>query len=942
MNPLVDMLANALPGVTQTDRLLRLHTPRTGAALLPERVDGLEAISDGAGYRFELTALSTDPFIALEELIGQPVLLELMTAESRTELRPWHGHITAFERIGSNQGAARYRLVVEPWLAFLAYRTDSYVFQNASLIDIVESVFSDYGGQGALVPAWRWDLADRGVYPERSLTTQYRETDLAFVQRLLASQGLYYWFEHSGDRSADTLGTHTLVIADHNSAFQPEDGRPIRFHRADATETQDAIQHWRPREQRHSPQLRMTSWDYRTRDTRAVSAAGPQGPIAIDADDTPGQYAYPTREYGQRLADIQREAWIAGQSVIDGEGVERQLAPGERFVLVDHARGDAPSLCTRVHHRIKNNLSADILAEAERQLGGAEATPPAWHGRAARADGGIHEQGELPVSESTQNADEDDDFYHNAFTAIPADTVYRPALTDGHGLRLHPKPTIRSTQTAIVVGPPGAPVHTDRDHRIKVQFHWQRGASAHNQQAHPAGDDNAPASDAAGTWVRVSTAIAGANWGSHFVPRVGQEVIVRFLEGDIDRPVVTGAVYNGEGEQDAQHNRVSGAVGAVTGNAPAWFAGQAGEHAHPAVLSGLKTQALSTSGQGTGGYNQLVFDATPKQLRTQLSTTEYVTSLALGHLKHQTDNQRGTDRGHGAELTTQAYGSLRAGQGVLLTTERGAEQMRADGAQSALGQAHGLVKSLAEAADAQQATVEGDPKVADRPALNALEDTQESIAATASGTGTTTPNAEAAIKTTLGGSGDVPAWARPDLIASAPAGIAALTPHDHIVSAGKTLSATAGDINIATQNDHVAAVALGLRLYTQGRAAGGSKPNQETGIALHAATGPVTAQAQSAKAKLAAEQSVTIASTQADVNVSAMKHILLTAAGSGLEIKGANITLTAPGAVKFHAGQHVLTGPGSGTPESLSFAKTELRGCAQQNQSAAGKGGALA
>ena len=161
--------------------------------------------------------------------------------------------------------------------------------------------------------------------------------------------------------------------------------------------------------------------------------------------------------------------------------------------------------------------------------------------------------------------------------------------------------------------------------------------------------------------------MAGANWGSHFIPRVGQEVVVTFQDGDIDRPVVTGALYNGQGEQDAQHNSVSGAVGAVTGNAPAWFAGQAGEHAHPAVFSGHKTQALSTSGQGIGGYNQLVFDATPKQLRTQLATTEYATSLALGHLKHQTDNQRGADRGHGAELTTQSYGSLRGGQGVLLT-----------------------------------------------------------------------------------------------------------------------------------------------------------------------------------------------------------------------------------------------------------------------------------
>ena len=132
---------------------------------------------------------------------------------------------------------------------------------------------------------------------------------------------------------------------------------------------------------------------------------------------------------------------------------------------------------------------------------------------------------------------------------------------------LHPRPTVHGQQTAIVVGPPGAMVHTDRDHRIKVQFHWQRGDASHSRLSHPAPDGHvgAPANDTAGTWVRVATPlapIAGANWGSNAIPRVGQEVLVDFIEGDIDRPVVIGALYNGKGQADAQHNQFSQGAGA--------------------------------------------------------------------------------------------------------------------------------------------------------------------------------------------------------------------------------------------------------------------------------------------------------------------------------------------------------------------------------------------
>jgi uncharacterized protein involved in type VI secretion and phage assembly len=130
---------------------------------------------------------------------------------------------------------------VEPWLAFLRARRDSFAYQDKTVIDIVESIFGDYKGQGTLAPQWRWDVRDRATYAKRSLTIQYRETDYAFVERLLAEEGLFYWVEHADDG-------HTLVIADHNGAFKPGPQASVRFARADVTETEDSIQRWSPRQ----------------------------------------------------------------------------------------------------------------------------------------------------------------------------------------------------------------------------------------------------------------------------------------------------------------------------------------------------------------------------------------------------------------------------------------------------------------------------------------------------------------------------------------------------------------------------------------------------------------------------------------------------------------------------------------------------------------------
>jgi uncharacterized protein involved in type VI secretion and phage assembly len=154
---------------SDTSRLLRLHTRLGPDRLLAESIRGEEAI--GEGYAFTITALSLDAGISLRALIGQPALLELLTVDAGRP-RAFHGYLTVAELNGANGGMARYTLSLQPWSTFLAHTRDSRIFQDMSVPDIVDTVLKAWQGRGRLVPDWRFDLADPGSYPKRSLATQ--------------------------------------------------------------------------------------------------------------------------------------------------------------------------------------------------------------------------------------------------------------------------------------------------------------------------------------------------------------------------------------------------------------------------------------------------------------------------------------------------------------------------------------------------------------------------------------------------------------------------------------------------------------------------------------------------------------------------------------------------------------------------------------------------
>lgn len=897
-----DIPLSGLAAPAQQVRVLRLHLASTSAGLLvPESASGWEALD--AGYLVRVAALSVDAQLDLQPLLGQPALLEIENAGQG--YRPYHGRISSAERVGSNGGLARYHLTIEPGLALLRHARDLHVFRDKTCFQITEEILGWYPD---LAPPVRIDVQDAAAYLRYDQWTLCQESPLDALRRLWADEGVFHFFEHSGEPDAATLGRHTLVLGDHNAAFGPSPARSYPYHRRDATERTNTIQQVRLRRQLRPTQAVRGSWDYRTLNLRPTQADA-AGALPIEDHDVGGAYAYRTQAEGNRQTQRQLDALRCDASTLEGEGECSGLAAGQAMAISGHFSVDPAQtwVCCAVAFQARNNLEAEVVESAQQALGDTPLAFPTLPARLA----GLGAPLRIPeLTDAATDAAARRD-YRNRFHAIPAQSAYRPRRADGHGRRFQPQAQLEGLVPAIVVSD-GAPVHSDRDYRVKVQWVARRGGNGSTRLDALGGSDNAPGQSGAIAWVRVASTLVGDNFGAVWTPRAGQLVYLSPLDGQADRLVIVALAYNGTGHADAPHNQVTGGSAGAVGNAPAWFDG----NGHAAVLSGMKTQALASSGEGTGGFNQLVFDSTPGQARVELSTTQADTGLTLGHQKLQRDNLREADRGFGVEVRTQASAAIRAGQGLLLATEPGQQQLSASQALSQLQQSRQLLVTLGTTAKEQQAIVPEEEEPAERPVVKALQDAEQVLAASRTGAA---PGNQIG-----GGDGTAPAWSSPIQLATSPAGIAAVTPADQIVASGTQVVQSAGDaINWAAQNTLSMAVAGAMQLFTHGQASSGSQ-NQETGIAAHAATGPVQVRALNNTAAFAAQQAVQIASTSADVSVvSPAKHVLATAAGAYLKIEGGNIEMGAPGIIEFKASRREFTGPASATGDLPELPKTE-------------------
>ena len=450
-----------MPDYTQEASPMRVDSDLEEDVLLLESFTGRERLS--APFVWELRLLSEDPSLDAGELLRSPMTVTISTPSGEDRLV--HGLVRRFDQMGQDEDLTQYRAEIVPWTWFLSLTRDSRVFQDMTALDVVEDVFDTQGYTD-------FDIRCTRSYPERDYCVQYRESHLDFVSRLLEDEGIFYFFEH-GESG------HTMVLADHNSAFPTCPGQEEAPMGQDSMPEEDVVTQLVQEHNVTAGEVSLTDYDY------LQPSLSLQSSISGDGEGEYRDYhprRFTSREEGDRKARLLMETREARRRIVRGESTCRAFRSGHGFELYGHYRDDVNQEYTLVELR-HTGRAADYRAGASGALD-----------------------------------------YRNEFRAIPHDVPYRPR-------RRTEKPTVKGSQTAMVVGKDGEEIWTDEHGRIKVQFHWDREGER---------DENSSC------WVRVASRWAGKGWGGVHIPRIGQEVVVDFLEGDPDQPLVTGAVYNAD------------------------------------------------------------------------------------------------------------------------------------------------------------------------------------------------------------------------------------------------------------------------------------------------------------------------------------------------------------------------------------------------------------
>ena len=431
---------------------LTITTPASDVLLL-HALHGEEGLS--RPFQFSVEMLSEQANLDFSQIVGQGATVKVTSEQSN--IRYFHGIVTRIAHAGTGSRFTSYVAELRPWFWMLGMTTDHKIFQAQSVIDIVKAVFDGLGYSD-------YRDATTGTYTAREFCVQYGETALDFVSRLLAEEGIHYFFEHAD-------GKHTLVLADDADAHKAITGpTAIRYKAVTAsTSDYDDVVTSCAFEQQVAPHgFALDDYDFTKPSTDVYSSADGTATGTLKIYEYPGGYL--TKDAGDALTTLRIQAHETDVTLLSGTSTVRTFTPGFTFSLTDHDKSAA-------------NVSYLLRSVSH----------------SATVEG-----------------------YSNRFEAMPATVPFRPRAITA-------KPRIYGTQTAIVVGKSGEEIWTDQYGRVTVQFHWDRLGKNDEKSS---------------CWVRVAQAWAGKSWGTLFTPRVGSEVVVSFLDGDPDRPIVIGTVYN--------------------------------------------------------------------------------------------------------------------------------------------------------------------------------------------------------------------------------------------------------------------------------------------------------------------------------------------------------------------------------------------------------------
>jgi type VI secretion system secreted protein VgrG len=515
---------------------MEITTPLGDDVLLFHGMHAREEISRLGECQLDL--LSTKGDVNLDDILGKNVTVKLALANDKT--RYFNGYVTRFSQGGVLGRYYRYYATVRPWLWFLSRTADCRIFQDMTVPDIVKAVFGDHE-----TADFKFELT--GSYRKWTYCVQYRETDLNFVSRLLEHEGIYYYVKH-------TEGHNQLIVTDSYSGHEAFPGAgdihfiaPDRLARPDIEhiQTWDFSREIQPGVYVHDDyDLERPSVELRTQKT----VPRKYSPSNYEIFDYPGHYLQ--KADGEQYASVRIDEYGSQFEIAQGTTNVRGMSVGYLFSLLDCPRTD------------QNREHLVLAASYDLEFSDYEALP-----------------------------DRGGSSFHCSFTAMSSKQQFRPR-------RNTPKPFVQGPQTAVVVGPAGDEIYTDKYGRVKVQFHWDRRGKKDQQSS---------------CWIRVSSPWAGKGWGGVSTPRIGQEVVVDFLEGDPDQPIITGRVYNAEQQPP--------------------FGFPAG-----AVISGVKSKTHKGA-----GFNEMSLDDTAGKERVFIHG-QYNMDTVIEHDQTSTIHNNRTDR----------------------------------------------------------------------------------------------------------------------------------------------------------------------------------------------------------------------------------------------------------------------------------------------------------
>ena len=768
MHASIQAALSAFDLAAQERRLLRIDFPRddgpAGAILLVNALTAREEFS--RDFQFEAELLADDAHIALKAMMGRMVTISMVRDDGT--LRHFNGYVGEFCLLRADGGFAWYKMVLQPWLAFARLRQDNVSFHGQSVMQLTETTFAHYEQRD-------WKTSIHAEDPQITCANQHNETDYNHLHRRWEALGWHYWYEHRADG-------HTLWLGDNSTLAEPivtaSGDNAIHFHAESGSMEDDGLKQWQAVRRLGSGQLTLASFDYKNPRPRLASgySLNRQGDVfAHEYYENTGAYGYKDGDDGDALAQRRMEESDHMRRYFEAGGNHRSAQPGLCFRLDGHFSAEEQRLAP-------GQERPDSIAEREYLIISV-----------------VH-----IASNNYQTGPSAPSHYENSLICVRRDIRWRP----GRGYNSTPC-IVAGVQTALVVGPAGEEIHTDALGRIRLQFHWDR-LGEFDERSSP--------------WIRVMMPMAGPQMGHIALPRVGQEVVVQFQDGNIDHPVVIGVVYN-------------------SANPPP------GQLPQQRALSGWRSREL-----GARSANHLVLDDTKAAIQAQLRSEHQDSRLSLGSITRIDDNAgRKEARGEGFELSSNAWGAVRASKGMLLTTETptGASTVKQlDETHARLALARQLQQGLAGmAVDAGAQDGAGQQ--------GAVADAIE--------------RQNAAIK---GASGDFPELSEPHLVLASPAGIELSTARSVHLAASEHVALTSSkNISLASGDSIFASIAKTFSLFVH-----------KAGMKLIAASGKVSIEAHSDEVELIAQKVLSLISEADWVNIKGKKGVRLHGASHMLEI----------------------------------------------------------